>query len=336
MQSMRITLRNCSPSRFEDVWLRVYRTSHYCLASAFFANACRSSVSLVATALLASSVAAQEPAGNTMQPGAVFRDCADCPEMVVIPSGEFTMGDIHAWRGARAGPPRAVRVGAFAAGRFEVTVSEYAAFVRETGHDDDGGCWVDVSEDGSWEHRTGASWNNTGFGQTNDHPAVCVSWNDAKAYVQWLNDKTPGSSYRLLTEAEWEYAARAQTKTDYWWGDTPSRNYANYGMEACCQGAASGADLWVSTSPVGRFPANPFGLHDMHGNAYEWVEDCYRKGYGGAPSDGSALTTAGCPQRVRRGGTWYAIPGYMTSFHRASAKASERNFYGGFRVARTL
>ncbi len=291
---------------------------------------------LAAMVLLTSSVSAQEPAVNDMQPGETFRDCADCPEMVVIPSGEFTMGDIHAWSGSRAGPSRTVRIAAFAAGKFEVMRSQYAAFVRETGHGDGGGCWVDFSKDGSWERRADASWSNAGFGQVDDHPAVCVGWDDAQAYVRWLNGKVPGPSYRLLTEAEWEYAARAQSETDYWWGDSPSREHANYGMDVCCQGAASGSDIWVNTSPVGRFPANPFGLHDMHGNVYEWVEDCYRDSYADAPSDGSAVTTDGCRERVRRGGAWYTIPDYLRSFHRSRAYASERNFYGGFRVARTL
>ena len=182
----------------------------------------------------------------------------------------------------------------------------------------------------------GASWRNAGFSQSDDHPVVCISWNDAQAYIRWLNGMVAGSPYRLLTEAEWEYAARGQTTTDYWWGDSPSREYANYGMDECCQGAMSGPDVWLNTAPAGRFPANPFGLHDMHGNVYEWVEDCYRDSYAGAPSDGSAVSVDGCRKRVRRGGAWYDIPDYVRSTHRSRADASERSFYGGFRVARTL
>ena len=170
----------------------------------------------------------------------------------------------------------------------------------------------------------------------------CVSWDDVQTYIQWLNTKT-GKTYRLPSEAEWEYAARAGTKTKYWWGDKASHKYANYGSscacainaESCCGGLVSGRDQWVYTGPVASFPANAFGLHDMHGNVSEWVADVYHDNYKGAPSDGSVW--AGFSDlRVVCGGSWDSRPQYMQVSFR-SRYSQDHQYEGlGFRLAFAL
>ena len=243
-------------------------------------------------------------------PIAASGDCAMCPEMVVVPAGSFTMGSPAEERGRLSdeGLQRRVTIPQpFAVGKYEVTVGQYAEFVGETGHN------------------AGNSWRNPGFNQTTNHAVVYVSWNDAKAYVAWLSRKT-GHTYRLLTEAEWEYAARAGTTTAYHFGNTISSSQANF---------------WPSggTTSVGSYPANAFGLHDMHGNVWEWVEDCWHNDYTGAPTNGSAWTS-GCDVdrwRVMRGGSWRSgDPQLLRSAYRGWFVASSRLDYYGFRVARTL
>ena len=150
----------------------------------------------------------------------------------------------------------------------------------------------------------------------------------AQAYVRWLSGKT-GEEYRLLSEAEWEYVARAGTTTAYWWGDDIGRNRAN------CDGCGSRWDN-RQTAPVGSFSANPFGLHDVHGNVWEWVEDCWNDGYRGAPTDGSAWESGECERRVLRGGSWYSVPELLRSADRDRYSAGGRLNNAGFRVARTL
>ena len=159
-------------------------------------------------------------------------------------------------------------------------------------------------------------------------PVVNVNWNGAKAYVRWLSDKT-GKQYRLLSEAEWEYAARGGTTTRYSWGDDIDRNRAN------CEGCGSRWDD-KQTAPVGSFAANPFGLYDVHGNVWEWVEDCGNRSYAGAPSDGRAWTRGDCRRRVLRGGSWVDIPRYLRSAFRFGGRSGNRSSNWGFRVARTL
>ncbi|MEM8920512.1 MAG: formylglycine-generating enzyme family protein, partial [Pseudomonadota bacterium] len=166
-------------------------------------------------------------------------------------------------------------------------------------------------------------------------PVINVDWNDAQAYVRWLSRKT-GKTYRLLSEAEWEYSARAGTTTAYWWGDRASHDYANYGKDQCCSGLASGRDEWVNTAPVGRFPANAFGLYDMHGNVWEWTQDCWNGSYSGAPTNGSAWISGDCSRRVLRGGSWYLYPRLLRSASRFRSTTSVPSYVVGFRVARTL
>ena len=263
-----------------------------------------------------------------------FQECDACPRAVVVPAGRFQLGSLaeERERGADESPLREiVFLRAFAVGKYEVTVDQFEAFVRESGHTVGQQCTVWT---GKLETISG-SFRAPGFAQAGNHPAVCVSWNDAKAYVAWLSRKT-GKRYRLLSEAEWEYSARAGTRTRFWWGDEASRTYANYGTDACCNGLSLGADRWFYTAPVGQFPANAFGLHDFHGNAWEWTEDCYNGTYDGIQADGAARLTGDCTNRVDRGGSWANTPSDLRSARRARLGVDHRGNYLGFRIARTL
>ena len=261
--------------------------------------------------------------------GDVFRDCAHCPEMVVVPSGSFMMGSPPSEEGRWDGedPVHRVTIGArFAVGVYEVMRGEFGRFVSSTGRSMDG-CWtLDVFE---WNED--GSWRSPGFSQTDLHPAVCVSWEDARAYVDWLSGET-GEAYRLLSEAEWEYVARAGTTTRYHWGDDIGWNLAN------CYSCGSRWDD-KGTSPVGNFGANAFGLHDVHGNVWEDVEDCWNDSYAGAPLDGSAWKSGDCSSRVSRGGSWSNNPWNLRAAIRGSSPVTGdrgRHYNSGFRVARTF
>jgi formylglycine-generating enzyme required for sulfatase activity len=258
----------------------------------------------------------------TLAAGQSFRDCADCPEMVVIPAGSFSMGSLdgEVGRETNEGPQRRVTITQpFAAGKFEVTFDEYDTCVAAKG------C-AQRPYDSGW-----------GRGR---RPVINVSWEDTQEYVRWLSQKT-GQRYRLLSEAEWEYAARSKAnggakEPAYSWGPSPSHDYANYGADVCCSGLASGRDQWVNTAPVGSFPANAFGLHDMHGNVWEWVEDCYGDSYSGTPTKGAAVTTQRCGFHVLRGGSWNDSPQYLRSANRDGSTPTVEDVNGGFRLARTL
>lgn len=253
---------------------------------------------------------------------AIFSECVQCPEMVVIPAGTFVMGspETEENRLDQEGPAHSVTVGRFAIARTEVTFEQWDACVA------DGGCRGYTPPD------DGVS--RIGF------PAYNITWNDAQAYVAWLNDQAPGDPYRLPTEAEWEYAARAGTTTAYYWGDAPDRAYANMGREICCIGAAEGPDEWIGASPVASFKPNAFGLFDMAGNLWEWTEDHYHDTYTGAPSDGSewARQSKGGPpgRRVLRGGSYKDRPFQVRSAIRISNDPDWRLNVYGFRPARRL
>ncbi len=221
-----------------------------------------------------------------------------------------------------------------ALGKYPVTRGEFEAFVRETGYLTGEGCTL-------WSnHRfvvwPEAGWQNPGFEQTDRDPVVCVSWQDAKAYVGWLNSKLHGQApskgdgrYRLPSEAEWEYAARAGTRSARWWGDQVGSGNAN------CDRCGSRWDK-KQPAPVGTFQNNPFGLTDVLGNAWEWMEDCWNETYTGAPADGSAWTTGTCELRVISGGSWTNHPWLLRSADRTRADQNKRANYIGFRVAKTL
>ena len=299
-----------------------------------------------------------DPAPSRPRVGDVFRDCPSCPEMVVIPAGEFLMGSPASEEGRwdDEGPQHRVAVSSFALGRYEVTRSEYAAFVTATGRDVRGGCWVLGVEDNEnggrstgWSLDIGVSWREPGFAQGASHPVVCVNWRDAQAYAAWLSEETR-KSYRLPSEAEWEYAARAQTTTRSYWGNESSArcDYAN-GQDAAYKrylGERFGGNWNVpddctdgagGTASVGGYGANDFRLFDMLGNVWEWVEDCWHKNYEGAPRNGGAWTSGGdCGRRVLRGGSWFGTPRYLRSAARLRNTTEARYYDAGFRVARTL
>jgi len=251
---------------------------------------------------------------RALRQGDSFRECAkDCPEMVVVPAGEFTMGSPATDKGRYENerPQHSVAIPRpFTVSKFELTFADWDACVAV------GGC--------PHEGRAGDAGSGRG-----SQPVVYVSWNDAQAYVAWLSRMT-GKAYRLLTEAEWEYAARAGTATGYPWGDKIGKENAN------CDGCDSQGDE-RQTAPVGSFAPNAFGLHDMDGNVWEWVEDCYHENYNAAPKDGSAWTEGGdCSRRVIRGGSWVNFPRNLRAAPRSGFTSVDRDLYLGFRVGRTL
>lgn len=251
-----------------------------------------------------------------------FQDCPSCSAMVVLPAGRFEMGspDDEPGRQSEEGPVTSIAVAAFAIGRTDVTRAQWRAFVEATGRPDGLGCaYSGLPKD----QAATASWRHLGFAQGDDEPVVCVSWQEAQAYVRWLS-ATTGRPYRLPTEAEWEYAARAGSRTAYPWGSAPSHDQANYGAEACCTPATSGADHWQNTSPVGSFPPNRFGLYDMIGNVWQWTQDCYVDTLAGRPSTAGAVERDGCQFRVARGGTWGDPPALIRSASRNYAPPPRR------------
>ena len=251
---------------------------------------------------------------SVRQPGETFADELSggglAPEMVVIPPGSFHMGCISGQQcREREFPVRAVTIPrAFAVSKFEVTFEDWDRCVAR------GDCGVYRPDEEGW-----------GRGR---RPVINVSWDDAQAYAAWLSRQT-GGMYRLLSEAEWEYASRAGSSTAYAWGNDAGRNRAN------CNGCGSQWDN-DRTAPVGSFPANAFGLHDMHGNIWEWVEDCWNGGYVGAPVDDGAWRAGDCGVRVLRGGSWGNYPRDLRSANRIRLAAGDRISGFGFRVARTL
>jgi len=266
--------------------------------------------------------------------GERLRDCEECPELAVVPSGSFLMGSPRSedHRDGNEGPVHPVNILApFAAGVYEVTREEYAAFVAETGHvsgripNDDSHRYVcyDSDEDGEWRKRPDLSWRNPGYDQSVRDPVVCVDWVDAQAYVRWLSGKT-GQRYRLLSEAEWEYAARAGTETRYHFGDVAAESLANYGRNV------------GRTTPAGSYRANGFGLHDMHGNVGEFAQDCWNESYEGAPATQVAWESGNCSRRIVRGGAWSSPPRDLRSANRRWAGTRFRSIFDGFRVARML
>ncbi|MFZ4806322.1 MAG: SUMF1/EgtB/PvdO family nonheme iron enzyme [Hyphomicrobiaceae bacterium] len=251
--------------------------------------------------------------------GQTFRDCPDCPEMVVVPAGSFMMGSpaSEPQRGSDEGPQRRVTLAKpFGVGKFEVTFAEWDACVAASG------C----------KHKPETDW---GRGR---QPVMRVSWDDAKEYVAWLSRKA-GKPYRLLSEAEWEYAARAGTTPPFWWGSSIMPSQANYdGSADPYKGGGSQGEYRQRTVVVDSFAANPWGLHNVHGNVWEWTEDCWHDSYNGAPSDGSAWTTS-CTdgsRRVLRGGSWSHYPRSLRSANRNWDATVDRSYSRGFRVGRTL
>ncbi len=251
--------------------------------------------------------------------GESFKDCPECPEMVVVPAGSFVMGspETEPERRSAEGPQHKVTiVKPFAVGRFAVTFAEWDACVAGSG------C-------GGYEP------NDVDFGR-GDHPVIDVSWNDAKDYMRWLSKKT-GKDYRLLSEAEWEYVARAGTATPFWWGSLITPELANYdGTRKPYKGGGSKGEFRKKTMPVKSFKPNPWGLYQVHGNVDEWVGDCWTENYHNAPRDGSVNATGDCRDRVHRGGSWGDAPWGLRAAYRSRYDTVGRIPIIGFRVARTL
>jgi formylglycine-generating enzyme required for sulfatase activity len=255
--------------------------------------------------------------------GEPFCDFVGGPEMVVVPAGSFMMGSPQTEpRLANESPLHKVTIDKpFAVGRHAVTRGQFAAFVMATSHKVDG---------------ADKTWRNPGFPQDDSHPVTCVNWDDAKAYISWLAAATD-KAYRFLTEAEWEYSARAGTTTPFWWGSSITPAQANYdGNRVYAPGGMTG-EYRKGTVPVGDFKANDWGLYNVHGNVWEWCEDVWHDNYVGAPTDGSAWLQGGSgDSRVARGGAWYYHPGGLRSAQRHVFATYNRLDFVGFRVARTL
>ena len=324
----------------------------------------------------ATALAQLPAAGATYR---AFRDCTDCPEMVVVPGGTYRMGASRESALTEfEGPRHEVKIGAaFAVARFEISRGQFAAFVKESGYTafQGKGCSVLRHADLQWVNDEARDWRHPAFEQGDDHPAVCISWDDAKAYADWLARKT-GKKYRLLSEAEWEYAALAGSRGPRPWGEDdkaackhanvwddtyekerglPRRADRNFGAGTGPSFRDSSAralkerregewfleshwcsDAYSFTAPAGKYSANAYGLHDLIGNAWEWVEDCLNATYSGAPDDGSAWQSGNCDMRVLRGGSWSSIPRDARAVQRVFRPKSARRADMGFRVAMTL
>lgn len=278
--------------------------------------------------------------------GDTFKDCDACPSLVVIPKGSFEMGS-PVWERHRSdaeGPVHTVTISKpFAMGMFEVTVTEFNTFVRDTGRSVSNTCAVESDIDvGNWKTKQGVSFRNIGFEQSDNHPAACISWDDARAYTKWLSAKT-GQTYRLASESEWEYAARGNSSRAHSFG----RNFSN-GCEF-----ANGADrsaekvreAWKTVScndghytsaAVGSFKPNAFGLYDTIGNVWEWTEDCFTDDYSNTPRSEAPNTSVGCKARVIRGGSWASSVEMLRSASRSGDNPSARYNMVGFRIVREL
>ena len=268
--------------------------------------------------------------------GQTIKDCVDCPELVVLPAGSFMMGSSAQEQaqaqaqGAkkeitdRENPQHNVSISRFAMGKTEVTKAQYAAFVSATGHNAGNSCWIWTGS--KWEDTTGRNWQNPGYSQSDNDPVACVNWHDGQAYAKWLSNKT-GKQYRLPSESEWEYAARAGSSGKWSCGDEEGQlgQYAWYE-----------ANSGEKTQPVGTKKPNAFGLYDMHGNVWEWTQDCWNESYTGAPTDNAASTTGNCGQRVGRGGSWSGNAVNSRSASRGRDDAASRDSFLGFRLARML
>ena len=250
--------------------------------------------------------------------------------MVVVPAGEFTMGS-PANEGGRIDNEDQLSVSIakpFTIARYAVTRGEFATFVAATGHKTDGGCWA-----GTGAIRADRNWRSPGFSQNDRHPVVCVNWYDAKAYTAWLSKKT-GETYRLPSEAEREYVTRAGTTTPYWWGSGIWTKRANFNGKI--YGGGSQNENRNATVPVDTFQANEWGLYNVHGNVWEWTEDCWNDKNAGNSGDGSARTSGNCSRRVVRGGAWDGDSRLLRSAGRGWFTTVNRDSTVGFRLTRTL
>jgi formylglycine-generating enzyme required for sulfatase activity len=284
----------------------------------------------------ASDVAPSSPVQQSAEAMPSFDDCSGaswCPAMISLPGGPFQVGSLKSEPGRFDDEDRhEATVGAFAIARAPVTRGEWAQFVNDTKR-------ATPQQPCAYAPGKNPTWKDPGFPQDDNHPVVCITWDEAHDYAAWLSKRT-GHHYRLPTDEEWEYAARAGTTTAFPWGATASHAFANYGLDHCCGPATEGRDRWEFTSPVGSFPPNQFGLVDMHGNVFEWVETCADK-FEKLPLPKNAT---GCTFRYARGGVYADRPEVMRSAAKNIAPPPDdamtiRNYRSagfGFRVARDV
>jgi len=281
------------------------------------------------------------PGGAQDQAGREFKECPDCPEMVGIPAGKFVMGSPaqEAGRFDSEGPQHVVAVKAFALAKYDVTSEEFLVFLRATGYQP---APCNVLLDMRWKVPAVGLAYAPYDEEPRRWPATCLDWKDAQAYIDWINKqariarpdlgKRPGP-YRLPSEAEWEYAARAGTSTARWWGEAIGNANAN------CNGCGSAYDFHA-LSDVESFRPNPFGLYGMLGNVWQWTADCWHKSYIGAPADGRPWLEKSCARHVLRGGSWDNVPVFVRSAARTGGEANGGEFdyssLAGFRLARDL
>ncbi|MEO7757729.1 MAG: formylglycine-generating enzyme family protein [Dokdonella sp.] len=291
-----------------------------------------------------------------------IKGCADCPSMVIVPGGHFLIGspDTEPGRHKNEGPQRNLQIESVAISETEITRKQFSAFVRATRRHIEPGCDTQGDgTDGNWDRVPSASWLEPGFTQTDDHPVVCVTWQDAHDYAAWVASRSH-QRYRLLGEAEWEYAARAGTSSAFFWGDEEDAacSYANGGDRSLLRALPAwstaiskaqhdrelGARILECddgagfTRAAGQLRANPFGLRDMTGNVWEWVEDCYESGsYEHLSADGQPPGKGDCKQHRARGGSWDDYPIDLRSARRTSGlDPSARRNDTGFRIARDV
>jgi formylglycine-generating enzyme required for sulfatase activity len=271
-------------------------------------------------------------AADERRPGEVFRDCPKCPELVVVPAGNYLMGKDGGSK--KESPAHRVTIGsAFAIGKYEVTFDEWEVCIEE------GGCGVIISGPAPQGKRevSFAEWkacltDDKCQAHPDDHkwgrgrrPVMNINFSNAENFVQWLSRKTK-KTYRLPTEAEWEYAARGGTTTVYSWGDEAGTDNAN------CRTCAP--TISHKTFPVGSYKPNPFGLYDVHGNVWEWVQDCWLPSHEGAPADGTARLSGACKYRTTRSGSWYYVSTNVRSTYRARFNPRAFSYGIGLRVLR--
>jgi formylglycine-generating enzyme required for sulfatase activity len=312
-------------------------------------------LTLIATVPPSSAGHAEAP-----EPGSTFADCHDCPRLSVVPPGRFLMGApageeeregvTPAARGLAA-PQHPVTIArAFAISTSLITRGQYARFAGATHRPEGEAClgfegpseaMVPSGSTDAWKKIPALNWERSGFPQNDRHPVVCVSFNDATDYAAWLSKKT-GKTYRLPNEVEWEYAARAGTTTARYWGNGAGGCKANLadlalkGRYPATTTYVNCDDGYVSTSPVGHYPPNPFGLDDMIGNVWQWVADCWTKGYDGAPAVDAKRVDGDCTKSIIRGGSWADDPSLARAAARFGEARTLRSPALGFRVVRDL
>jgi sulfatase modifying factor 1 len=296
--------------------------------------------------VIASSSCAPPPSPPAAVPGTVLRDCDVCPEMIVVPAGTGVFGSPASEPHHRSdeGPVRTVTIAApLAVSRHEVTRGEYEAFVAATGRPVGGDCITDRATPGTWSVDAATTFRDPGFAQDDRHPVVCVSWDEARAYADWLATRT-GRGYRLLAEDEWEYVARAGTTTAYPWGAAPTGCAEANGFDQTARAHYADMDTsgypvfdpmacsdgWLHTAPVGSLAASGFGVHDMIGNVGEWVDGCFTASHDESP------VTGDCSHRIVKGGSWGSLAHILRPADRVRQAATDRDDSIGIRVARPL